>query len=246
LNSGSSPTITTVTSSGTYTIAPYEQGSGPNALKILKSTDSTTGAKTWYYIEARQGIGFDSFLSTFVSCPTCYTQNETTGVLFHIGTDGDGNTGDLLDMTPATLSYYFWFDPSLAVGQSFQDATAGVSITPTAVGSTGATVQITIDGSPAPGPLTTSVTTNQSTYLPGQTVAMTVTVDSGTSPVAGIGVTATVKNPNGTSTTLKGTTGSAGTASLSYNLSRHAHVGTYQIGATTASSPVADAIFTVQ
>ena len=116
LNYGASPSIQTITSTGTYTINPYElSGPGPNALKILKSTDPTTGAKTWYYLEQRQAIGFDAFLTD----PTYYTENETTGVLFHIGTDGDGNTGDLLDMTPATPTYYGWFDPSLVAGQSF-------------------------------------------------------------------------------------------------------------------------------
>ena len=141
LNYGASPSIQTVQTSGTYTINPYELGgSGPNALKILKSTDPTTSAKTWYYLEARQAIGFDAFLTNSIY----YTQNETTGVLIHIGTDGNGNTGDLLDMTPATPTSSGWFDPSLVVGQSFQDSTAGVTITPTAVSSTGATVQITM------------------------------------------------------------------------------------------------------
>src|SRR5205085_3337607 len=52
LNYGSSPSITTVTTSGTYILEAYESvNSGPKALKILKSTDSTTGAKTWYYLE---------------------------------------------------------------------------------------------------------------------------------------------------------------------------------------------------
>jgi hypothetical protein len=89
LGYGASPSIQTVTSSGTYTIYPYElAGPGPNALKVLKSTDSTTGAKTWYYLEARQAIGFDAFLTT----SPYYMQNETAGVLFHLGTDGDGNT----------------------------------------------------------------------------------------------------------------------------------------------------------
>src|SRR5207245_3320994 len=114
----------------TYTINPYEvSGTQPNALKVLKSTDSTTGVKTWYYIEFREAISFDSFLTTYVGCEACYTQNETNGVLFHVGTDGDGNSGDLLDMTPATLTYYWWFDASLAVGQGFQDSTAGVTVT---------------------------------------------------------------------------------------------------------------------
>jgi hypothetical protein len=64
LNYGSSPPITTVTTSGTYILDAYELASwGPKALKIL-ATDSTTGAKTWYYVEARKAIGFDSFLTT--------------------------------------------------------------------------------------------------------------------------------------------------------------------------------------
>jgi len=143
LNFGSSPAITTVTTTGTYTITPYEQGPGPNALKILKSTDPTTGAKTWYYIEVRQAVGFDAFLTN----PTYYTQNETTGVLFHIGTDTDPNSSQLLDMTPTTPTASGWWDPSLIVGQSFTDSAAGVTITPTAVSGTGATVQITVSAS---------------------------------------------------------------------------------------------------
>src|SRR5207244_761597 len=133
LNYGASPSIQTVTGSGTYTIYPYElAGPGPYALKILKSTDSTTGAKTWYYLEARQAVGFDAFLTTW---PYSSTENTTTGVLFHLGTDGDGNSSLLLNMTPATPTYSF--EMSLAAGQSFMDPTAGVTFTPTAVSSTG-------------------------------------------------------------------------------------------------------------
>jgi hypothetical protein len=237
LNYGASPSITTVTSSGSYTITPYEQGPGPNALKILKSTDSTTGAKTWYYVEARQAVGFDAFL-TNGTCLTCGSQNETTGVLFHLGTDSDANSSELIDMTPATPTKSGWFDPSLVVGQSFTDSAAGVTFTPTAVSSTGATVQITINGSPAPtsGPVTLSVTTNQSSYLPGQTVALTVTALSGTSPAAGVSISATVMSPTGRSTNLNGTTSSNGAVQLSYNLSKRATAGTYQAQAMPATS----------
>src|SRR5207244_11696796 len=85
---GRSPSIQGVQTSGTYTINSYELGgSGPNALKILKSTDTTTGAKTWYHLEARQAVGFDAFLT---NC-TYYTQNEPTGVPFHICTAGNGH-----------------------------------------------------------------------------------------------------------------------------------------------------------
>jgi hypothetical protein len=248
LGYAASPSIQTVTTSGTYTITPYEQGSGPNALKVLKSTDPTTGANTWYYLEARQSVGFDAFL-TDGTCFTCGTQNETTGILFHLGTDGDGNSSDVLDMTPATPTSSGWFDQSVGVGQSFTDSTVGVTFTPTLVGSTGATVEITINGSStSSGPLTTSVTTNQSSYQPGQTVGIAVTAVSGTSPAAGVSVTATVTNPHGNSTTLKGTTGSAGTALLSYSLSKHAPAGSYEVGATPTSKTAntANASFTVQ
>lgn len=245
LNYGNSPVITTVSSSGSYTITPYEQGSGPKALKILKSTDATTGTRTWYYLEARQAVGFDSYLSS--SDFSAQHQNETTGVLFHIGTDNDANSSDVLDMTPATPIMGAWWDMSLAAGQSYTDSTAGVTVSVSSVDGTGALVQVTTKGSSGPSsPLTTSVTTSQSSYLPGQTVDMTVTVLSGTSPAAGVSVTATVKNPNGNSATLRGTTGSAGTALLSYGLSKRAATGTYQVGAAPAGNAVADASFMVQ
>jgi hypothetical protein len=247
LNYGNSPAIQTVQSSGSYTITPYElAGSGPTALKILKSTDPTTGANTWYYLEARQAIGFDSYLSDDIY--SAQHQNETTGVLVHIGTDNNANSSDLLDMTPATPISGAWWDMSLAAGQTYTDSSAGFTVSVSSVSGTGAIVQITTNGSSAPsGPLTTTVTTNGFSYLPGQTVEMTVTVLSGTSPAAGVSVTGTIKNPNGSSTTLKGTTGSAGTALLSYNLSKRASTGTYQVAAAPASTTaVADTSFIVQ
>ena len=359
LNYGSSPAIQTVTGSGTYTINPYElASSGPNALKVLQSTNPTTGAKTWYYLEARQAIGFDSFLTNSIY----YTQNETTGVLFHLGTDGNGNSSEVLDTTPATPISGNWWDMSLATGQTFTDATAGVNFTTTAVSGTGATVQITMNGAvcnaanptvsispsqsqnvtsgtavnfiatvtdndgascPAatlnladalpsgwtgvwsaaslplsPGksgsatltvtspvgtadgayslnvsatnasstsysgsaaatyvintaPLSISLATNQSSYLPGQIVGVTVSMLYGTVPDAGAGVTVTVTSPSGRAATLSGTTGSNGVASLTYKLSNHAPAGTYQVkfGTTVkgASSMVgASTSFTVQ
>jgi M6 family metalloprotease-like protein len=363
LNYGASPSIQTVTGSGTYNIYPYEiAGPGPNALKVLQSTNSTTGARTWYYLESRQAVGFDSFL-TDGTCSACYTQNETTGVLFHLGTDGDGNSSLVLSMTPANPAPG-WYDDSLTVGQTFQDSTAGVTFAPTSVSGTGATVQITMNGSgsactaanPAvsvspsqsqnvtswtavnftatvtdkdssgcsaatfnlaaalpsgwagvwsaaalslsPGksgsatltvtsptgtadgsynvgvsainasagsysgstaaayvintaPLSVSLTTNQSSYLPGQTVAIYATLVYGTVPDVGASVTVTVTAPNGRKTTLSGITSSNGVATLAYNLSKHASAGTYQAqyGTTVSgAAPIlgASTSFTVQ
>lgn len=145
LNYGAAPSIQTVTSSGTYTIYPYELGGpGPNALKVLQSTNPTTGAKTWYYLESRQAIGFDGFLADSIY----YTQNETTGVLFHLGSDANGS--ELLDMTPATPTYKGYFDMSLAVGQTFQDSTAGVTFTTESVTPGGAVVSVQFSGGGSP------------------------------------------------------------------------------------------------
>jgi M6 family metalloprotease-like protein len=347
LNYGAAPAIQTVTTSGTYTINPYElSGAGPKALKIFKGNDPATGAKVWYYLEARQAVGFDAFLSESFY----YTENETFGVLFHIGTDGNGNTSDLLDMTPETGSN--WFDMSLVAGQSFQDSTTGVTFAPTSVNSAGATVQITLGscipaspsvsvspsqsqnvtyGTPvaftatvvdndssscaaatfnlvdtlpsgwtgvwsttslslSPGksssatltvaspvgtadgsysfnvsatnaastsysgsaaatyvinsaPLTVSLTTNQASYLPGQTVGVSVSMLSGTLPDVGASVSVIVTSPNGKKATLSGKTGSNGVALLNYSLSRHAPAGTYtaQYGTSGTSTTTAAA-----
>jgi MG2 domain-containing protein len=242
LNYGTSPSITTVTAGGTYVINAYELGgSGPNALKILKSIDPTTGAKTWYYIEARQSLGFDAFL-TDGTCAPCYTQNETDGVLLHIGTDGDGNSGDLLDLTPATPAYYFWFDPSLATGQTFQDPSAGLTITTDWVTSTQAEVNVQFSGG-------VTVATNQPSYSPGQTVSATATATYAGSPVANVSVNFTITKPNGAVVAGSATTKTNGAAVYSMRLRNSDPVGTYNVAVATtlAGMPAAAATtFTVQ
>jgi hypothetical protein len=168
LDYGSSPVITVVQTNGLYTIEPLETASsGPKALAILKATDSSTGKQTWYYVEYRQATGFDSFLSS--------NSNVRNGVVLHTGSSSDGNSSYLLDMTPATSS---WSDPALVVGQSFTDPTAGVTITPVSVSSTGAAVSVSF------GPLVCvranpviALTPSQSQWVePGSTVTFTVSV----------------------------------------------------------------------
>ncbi|HEU4869845.1 MAG TPA: hypothetical protein VFT08_03195, partial [Pyrinomonadaceae bacterium] len=138
VNNGSNPPITTVTASGVYWIDPYATASlQPKGLKILKSIDAVTGAKTWYYVEFRIPYGFDNFLSG--------NQNVLNGVLIRTGADSNGQSTYLLDMTPATTS---WYDPALTVGQTFTDAEAGVTITTVSVGPTGAIVDVTVSSQP--------------------------------------------------------------------------------------------------
>jgi hypothetical protein len=226
LNYGTSPSITTVSAPGTYVINAYELGVlGSKALKILKSTDPITGAKTWYYLESRQAVGFDAFL-TNGSCESCYTQNETNGVLIHTGTDGNVSSSDLLDMTPATPTYYFWFDPSLAVGQSFKDPAAGVTLTTTSVNSVQAAVTVQFTGS-------VTVATNQQSYLPGQTVSTMAIATYAGSPIAGASVSFTITKANGNVVTGSANTGTNGTAVYNLKLSKTDPAGTYLAAATT-------------
>lgn len=136
LNYGTSPPVTTVQADGTYWLDPYESlGSNPKALKILKSTDPSTGKKTWYYVEYRKALGFDNFLSS--------NSNVLNGVVVHTGSESSGNSSYLLDMTPATSS---WSDPALDVGLSFYDPDGGVTIAPTWADSASAAVGVTFGG----------------------------------------------------------------------------------------------------
>jgi len=138
INNGSNAPITTVSSSGTYWIDSYEQTTlTPKGLKVLKSTDPVTGMKTWYYIERRVPYGFDSFLSG--------NANINSGVIVRTGSEASGQDTYLLDMTPATAS---WYDPALDVGQSFNDPDAGVTITTVSADATGALVNVSIAAQP--------------------------------------------------------------------------------------------------
>jgi hypothetical protein len=137
LDYGTSPPITTVQENGLYVIEPLETGgNGPKGLAILKSTDPTTGQQTWYYVEYRQAVGFDSFLET--------NNNVLSGILVHTGSPSNGDSSYLLDMTPASglQNWSDWSDPALVVGRSFFDPDSGVTISTVSVDSTGAVVSV--------------------------------------------------------------------------------------------------------
>jgi hypothetical protein len=245
LNAGASPPITTVTVSGTYTLEAYEfAGSGPKALKILKSVDSTTGERTWYYVESRQAIGFDAGLATD---SFLLPSNILNGLLIRSGNYSQGSF--LLDMTPASDSSYLdWRDPALPVGQTFTDPAAGVSVTTEWVTPTqaGVTVQFAGTGSP----MVVSVTTNQTSYTTGQTVAMSATVTtSNGSPVAKASVSFAVIKSNGTVVSGNATTGSNGVATYKLRLRQQDPPGIYEVDAAVTKvtpSPTATTTFVVQ
>src|SRR5262245_14118155 len=248
LNAGASPPITTVAASGTYTLEAYELvGSGPKALKILKSVDPTTGERTWYYVESRQAIGFDAGLATdSVLVPS----NILNGLLIRSGNYSQGSF--LLDMTPASDSTYLdWRDPALPVGQTFTDPAAGVTVTANWVTATQGSVTVQLaGGSTSTGPALVSIATDRSSYTPGQTVTMTATVKtSNGSPVAKASVTFAVTKSNGIVVVGSANTGGNGVATYKLRLKQQDPPGSYEADVTAtkvAPSAKASAKFIVQ
>jgi hypothetical protein len=247
LNYGSSPSIQTITSSGIYRIDAYEpNGSNPKALKILKSTDPVTGKKTWYYVERRTPYGFDAYLANIV--------NMMNGVTIHTGSETSGQEGYILDMTPATTS---WYDPALDTGVSFTDPNIGMTITTLSVDNTGAWVDIAIAAAPCVRSIpTVSLTPGDSNWLvPGTAFTYTATVTNNDTVGCGssdfeIQTTVPTGWSGPGSQKLNLGSGASASVSLSVSSSLTAADGKYNIGMAAAngsdsgSSASAGAIYT--
>ncbi|MDO8600091.1 MAG: Ig-like domain-containing protein [bacterium] len=152
LNYNVSPPITSVTLSGTYTIAPYEINDiQPKALKILKSSGTTN---TYYYVEYRAGLGFDSGINA---------------VLVHTG--ASANSSNLWDLDQVTTIS----DRILNIGQTYDDPTAGVSITLQSIDSTGANVGVVFGPVVCtPGTPNIAISPSSQWGSPGQALSYTV------------------------------------------------------------------------
>jgi hypothetical protein len=155
-----SPPITTVTTSGTYSIAGYElPGTAPKALKIARGA---TGQA--FFVELRRPVGWDANL-------------YRTGVFIHLASDSQPDSSTLLDMTPTTSPLSD--DAFLDVGKSFTDPVSGITFTTVAVDSTSAAITI---GMAAPAPCTPSAPSLTASPLqspavqPGTPVTYTVFV----------------------------------------------------------------------
>lgn len=237
---GNSPPVTTIQNDGTYWLSPYETvGNAPKALKILKSTDSRTGKRTWYYLEFRQPIGFDGFVSSY--------PNVINGVVFHTGSESSGNTSYLLDMTPtADPSLADWLDPALMAPRSFSDPNAGVTITTQSVSSNGATVAVSFGSTPSPclaATPTLSVSPSATQWVSaGSTITYQVSLinnDSIACTSSNFDLRAVVPpswNAAFESSTLTLSSGAGATTALRVISSSLAPDGLYNIGITAANS----------
>jgi hypothetical protein len=158
-----SPPITTVPSSGAYTIDAYEMpGTAPKALKIARGT---TGQA--FFVELRRPVGWDAYL-------------YRTGVFIHLASVNQPDSSQLLDMTPGTAPLSD--DAFLDVGKSFTDPVSGVTLTTLSVSSTSATIMVEMDADTLCTRSAPSVTAS-----PGQSPA----VQSGTAVTYTVSVTNT-------------------------------------------------------
>jgi hypothetical protein len=219
LNYGSSPSIQTITQSGDYHVNALEPtGSGPKGLKIPIATDGS-GLRTYYYIEAQTGAGFDS--------------GNAPGVLVHSGYEGSGDSSYQIDFDPSTPT----FDGVLDPGQAFSDAAAGVTITADAADANGATVTITVTG-PACAPAAPTITMSPGTMVSaaaGAGVSYTLTVrnnDSSTCAASTFGLSSLVPS---------GWTGTFGVAAVSLNPGASSNT-----SMMVTSSPAASGQYTFQ
>ncbi|UTW12190.1 Ig-like domain-containing protein [Marinobacterium rhizophilum] len=200
-----SPPVTEVVADGVYTLSPMATtNSQVKGLKVLRGTDPATGARSWYYLEYRQPVGFDAGIfenTDMFSNP----ENLANGVLLHTAIEGDGNSSYLLDMTPDSITFNSGLDfrdAALEVGYSYQDEIAGVTITPLSSDSSG----ITVDISYAAG---SGGTSNRAP------VAVNDSATTHTATSVAIPVLANDSDPDGDSLSITSVSGVNGSAQIS-------------------------------
>ena len=155
LNYESAPIIEEPTASGDYWIDNYEAVAG--GRKGLKIWNAAAG--NFFYVEARERVGFDAGLPP--------------GVVLHTGAPSNSDSSYQLDLAPTTSAW----DSTLDVGQTFVDAAVGVSIMPLSSDVNGALVRVTFDAQPCVGnaPSVTFSPSSQ-TGAPGTTLQYTMMV----------------------------------------------------------------------
>lgn len=235
--------IQTVSGSGQYQIETYATASGnlPKSLKIHKSTDATTGDKTWYYLEYRRPTGLDLDLGYFM--------NTGDGVVVHTGSESTRNSSYLLDMTPNSQSVD-WNDPTLTEGNTFNDDGAGLSVTTSWVANGTAAVNVSMGAATCtPAAPTLTVSPVQSAWLAaGSSATFTLNVKNNDSAeCANNQFNLNTSKPTGWSASLSSTSVSlAPGASTSVNLNvtsaTSAADGYYNVTTTASSGNLSDSV----
>lgn len=242
LNDGVSPPIVTASASGRYAIEPYSAGSvGAKAIKVPRDPDPVSGKPRWYYIEYRQPLGADTTIANVGTL--------TKGVLFRAVTEGDGYGSSLLDTTPnsiTTSGFSDLEDGALAIGRSYTDSNAGVTITLAAADSSGATIDVSYGGAPTPtctrAAPTLTLAGPTTAVAPGTTTSYTVTLTNKDSSACSATTFSVARSlPGGWTGTLESSSlslspGASGSTTLGVTSAATATAGSYGVGVGASSS----------
>jgi M6 family metalloprotease-like protein len=120
--------ILNVTTSGTYSIAPYAADGGIKALRIARGP-GPEGGIDYLYLELRQPVGWDDGLP----------QHAYEGLMVRLGNDTIADSSRLLDMTPAEP-----WTHALQPGAAFHDPVSDVTVMLLAADADGAVVDIEV------------------------------------------------------------------------------------------------------
>lgn len=224
--------VLSVTSNGTYAIAPAESPStNPQALKVQRGT----GNNAWVWLEYRQPVGlFDKALASQIF----------TGVLVHYEDSTNGGLTHLLDHSVGSAN---WNAPALAAGSVWTDPYTNLTVTVLSATTSGATVNISYGVEPC-SPQAPSLTVSPSTASvnPGNGATYSVTLKNNDSAAcAGSSFTFQPVVPAGWSGAVTPSAatlspGQTATLGLSVTAPMDAATGTYTVG-----SKATDAVRTV-
>jgi M6 family metalloprotease-like protein len=179
----------TVSSSGSYQLNVYEDGSdNTKVLRIPRTRDASGGVNGYYYLEYRKPSStWNGFLTNRAEYGTgvlVHTSGATPLCTSFCGPDfsGSGGGGDsnIVDTAPASgYGSADFNDAPLSLNESYADEAAGVTFQVTATSPTSAMVQVTI-GTPLRTVRTVvypasagTVDANGMTFSPGQSVTLT-------------------------------------------------------------------------
>jgi M6 family metalloprotease-like protein len=186
LDNGVSPPITFVATSGSFTIGTMSMPAdgAPKGLRILRSTNATTGEETYLYVEHRARVGFDATLQNGRNAsnqivPLAFED----GVILHLGQSQNRDTSRLIDTSPTDASTQTagadMIDVAVHVGQTFTDPQTGIQIGVTQATSDRATVTVSLSSTPPPcvraAPLVSFAPTSQTTAA-GTAVSFAATI----------------------------------------------------------------------
>lgn len=150
-----------VTSTGTYALAPFEQGGGVTVLRVPRARDENGNPTAYFYLEYRVPTpSWRNYAS--------YWSGYDNSVLVHVrALDANSQPySQLVDTTPKSITGELASpsassdldDAPMVAGRGLSDAAAGLTLSVLTTGPTGATISVNLDpptlsaaGSSSPG-----------------------------------------------------------------------------------------------